>query len=194
MGFPEICMQRATRKRSPPGSWTWTRCFRSSTCVLSLQLRPLLTSCFQKTLTINTDPAVPGVTHDATNTHTVVSGVQNNVVNPAVVSDSHCNALKSSEDTCGQNRVVYTIHTTSGSSAPGDSPPPLPSTRGTVSDIRQDIRTFISEVRRDITTTQNMVSDIQRTTAKGQEGSGGTNLSVSETHTLSIVKCPLTVA
>jgi len=74
----------------------------------------LLTSCFQKTLAINTDPAVPAVSHDATNTHTVVSGAQKNVANtPAVAFDSYRNALKSFEDTCGQNRAVSTIRTLS---------------------------------------------------------------------------------
>ena len=63
-------------------------------------------------LAIDTDPAVPGVSHDVTNTYTVVSSVQNNVVNtPALASDSHRNALKRSKNTCGQNRVVSTIRT-----------------------------------------------------------------------------------
>jgi len=38
-----------------------------------------------------------------------------------------------------------------------------------------------------------MVSDMHRTTAKGQEGSGGINSSVSGTRTLSTAERPLTV-
>jgi len=41
---------------------------------------------------------------DDVNPPAIVSGVQNNVVNaPAIVSDSHRNALKSPENTRGQN-------------------------------------------------------------------------------------------
>jgi len=72
----------------------------------------LLTSCLQKTLAIDTDPAVLAASHDVTNTYTIVSGVQNNVVNiPALFSDNHRSALKSAEDMRGQSRVVSTIRT-----------------------------------------------------------------------------------
>ena len=57
---------------------------------------------------------------------------------------------------------------------------------GTISDIRHDVRAIVSDVRRDITTTHAaMVSDIHCAMAKGQEGSGGVNLLVSEIRTLS---------
>jgi len=60
----------------------------------------------------NRDAAVSGISHDVTNTHTVVSGVQNGVVNTlTVVFDSRRNALKSPEDTRGQNQVVSAIRT-----------------------------------------------------------------------------------
>jgi len=66
----------------------------------------------QKALPINPDPGTSIVSHDVTDTHTVVSGVQNDVVkNLAIVSDSGRNALKSPEDTRGQNRLVSTIRT-----------------------------------------------------------------------------------
>ena len=64
----------------------------------------------QEALPVNTDPGASAVSHDVTNTHIVVSGVQNDVVkNLAVVSDSGRNALKSPEDTRGQNRLVSTV-------------------------------------------------------------------------------------
>jgi len=54
---------------------------------------------------------------------------------------------------------------------------------------------MVSEVRRDITTTHAaMVSDIHCAMAKGQEGSGGMNLLVSEIRTLSTTEYPLMVA
>jgi len=65
------------------------------------------------------------------------------------------------------------------------------STHGTVSDIRRDIRAIVSEVGRDITTAHiAMVSDMHRTMAKVQEGSGGggTNPLVNETRTPSIIE------
>ena len=62
---------------------------------------------------------------------------------------------------------------------------------GTVSDIRQDVRAVVSEVQRDVVSTHTMVSNIHRTMAKGQEGSG---LLVSESHVLSITAWQLTVA
>ena len=63
-------------------------------------------------LAIDTDPAVPGVSHDVTNTYTVVSSVQNNVVNTLpIVSDSHRNMLKTPGDTRGQNRAVSSVRT-----------------------------------------------------------------------------------
>ena len=99
-----------------------------------------------------------------------------------------------------------------GCSAPGESPPPVSrSTRGTVSDVCRDVmktQTIVSEVHHDVMKTHTivsgvyhnvaethaMVSNIHRTIAKGQERSDGKDLSVSDTHTLSITGCPLTVA
>ena len=52
----------------------------------------------------------------------------------------------------------------------------------------------VSELGQDVKITRAMVSDIHRNMAKGQEGSGGMNLLVSETRTLSITERPLTVA
>jgi len=62
-----------------------------------------------------------------------------------------------------------------------------------MSDIRRNVHA-IPEVQRDVTGIYTMVSDIHRTMANGQEGSGGMNLSVSEIRTVSTAKCPLTVA
>jgi len=54
---------------------------------------------------INTDPVV-----SAANTHKTIPGAQNDVVKtPAIVSDSHRNALKGPEGMHGQNRMVSTI-------------------------------------------------------------------------------------
>ena len=61
---------------------------------------------------IDTEPTVSAVRHDTTKTHTVVPGIQNDVVNtPAIVSDSRRSASKRPEDTGGQNRMVSTIRT-----------------------------------------------------------------------------------
>jgi hypothetical protein len=61
---------------------------------------------------MSTDAAGSGVRRDATNTHTIVSGVQTEVVNTlAAASDSHRSASKSPEDMRGQNRMVGTIRT-----------------------------------------------------------------------------------
>ena len=54
-----------------------------------------------------------------------------------------------------------------------------------MSDIRHDLHAIVSEVRRDITSTHTIISDMSRTSAKGQESGGGMNLLVSETRTLS---------
>jgi len=54
------------------------------------------------------------------------------------------------------------------------------STHGTVSDIRWDVRAIVSEVQRDVSNT-----NIHRTMAKGQDGSGRIDLSVSGARTLS---------
>ena len=71
----------------------------------------LLNSPPQKALATKTVPVVPAVTHDVTKAHTVVSGVQNDVVNtPAIVSDSHRSASKRPEDTRGRDRMVSTVH------------------------------------------------------------------------------------
>ena len=60
----------------------------------------------------NRDAAVSGVSHDVADTHTIVSDVQDDVVNiPAVVSDSHRAAVKNPKDTHGQNQFVSTIRT-----------------------------------------------------------------------------------
>jgi hypothetical protein len=68
----------------------------------------------RKVLATSADAADSSVRHASTNTHTIISGVQSDVVNaPAVVSDSHRNRnlLKSPEDTCSQNRMVSAIRT-----------------------------------------------------------------------------------
>ena len=55
-------------------------------------------------------------------------------------------------------------------------------------------RTIVSEVQRDVTSTQalvaemhTMVSDIHRAMIKGQEGNGGKDLLVSDTRTVSTI-------
>ena len=56
-------------------------------------------------------------------------------------------------------------------------------------DIRRDVaktRVIVSELEHSVTSTHIMVSDIHRTMAKHQEGSGGENLSVSDTRTVPI--------
>ena len=71
----------------------------------------LLNSPSQKALATKTVPVVPAVTHDVTKAHTVVSGVQNDVVNtPAIVSDSHRSASKRPEGTRGRDRMVSTVY------------------------------------------------------------------------------------
>ena len=67
---------------------------------------------------------------------------------------------------------------------------------GTPSDVRHDMmrtHTIVSEVHHDVANTRAMVSDIHRTIVKGQEGGDGGNASVSDTHTLPITGCSLTV-
>jgi len=65
----------------------------------------------QEALLVETDPAAPAVRHDATDSHIVVSGTENDIMNiPAVVSDSNGSASKRPEDTHGQSRMpVSTI-------------------------------------------------------------------------------------
>jgi hypothetical protein len=64
----------------------------------------------QKALATTKDAAVFAVRHDVTNTRTIVSCAQNDVVDtPAIVSDNHRNTLKSPEDTRGQNWIVSII-------------------------------------------------------------------------------------
>ena len=71
----------------------------------------LLTSPSQKALAIKTDPAVPVVSHGVTNTHTIISGVQNSVVNAlAIVSDNCRSGSKRPDDTRGQDLMVSTVH------------------------------------------------------------------------------------
>ena len=69
-----------------------------------------LNSPSQKALATKTVQVVPAVTHDVTKAHTVVSGVQNDVVNTsAIVSDNCRSGSKRPEDTRGQDRMVSTI-------------------------------------------------------------------------------------
>ena len=51
-----------------------------------------------------------------------------------------------------------------------------------------DTHAIVSELGQNVTSTRTMVSDIHRTMVKGQEGSDGKNLRVSETRTLSITE------
>ena len=61
---------------------------------------------------MNTSATVSAVRHGVADIHTIVSGVQNDVVNiRAVVSDSHRNALRRSGDNRSENRMVSTIRT-----------------------------------------------------------------------------------
>jgi len=55
-------------------------------------------------------------------------------------------------------------------------------------------RTIVSDVQRNVTSAHVMVSDIHRTVVQGQGGSGGGNLLVGKTRTLSTIETPLTVA
>jgi hypothetical protein len=72
----------------------------------------LLTFRSKKALVISADADGSGVRHEVTNTHTIDSGVQSDVVDTlAIVSDSHRNALKSPEDTRGQNQMASIIRT-----------------------------------------------------------------------------------
>ena len=55
---------------------------------------------------------------------------------------------------------------------------------GTIPDIRRDVmraHAIVSELERNVTSAHSMVSDIHRTIVKGQEGSGGKNVLVSDT-------------
>ena len=69
------------------------------------------------------------------------------------------------------------------------------STRGTVSDIHDMMRTqtIVFKVHHNVADTRAMVSDIHRTIVKGQEGSDGISLLVSDIHTLSVTGCSLSV-
>jgi len=59
---------------------------------------------------MKTDPVAPAVRHDATTSHVITSGGQNDIVNtPAIVSDSYRKASKRPEDTHGKSRAVSTI-------------------------------------------------------------------------------------
>ena len=70
----------------------------------------------------------------------------------------------------------------------GESLLPMPrSTHGTVSDIRHEVRAVVSEFERNVTST------VHRTIVQGQEGSGGKHPSVSNSRTLAVTECPLTV-
>ena len=72
----------------------------------------MLSPHFQETLAIKTDPVALAISHDVTNTHTVVSSVQNDALNTlAVVSDSGRNGSKRPEDKHDQIRAVSTIRT-----------------------------------------------------------------------------------
>jgi hypothetical protein len=55
-------------------------------------------------------------------------------------------------------------------------------------------RVIVSELENNVTTARAMVSDIHRTIVKGQGGSGGKNLLVSDTCTLAVTERPLTVS
>ena len=46
-------------------------------------------------------------------------------------------------------------------------------------------RAIVSELEHNVTSAHTMVSEIHRTVVKGQEGSGGKNLPVSDTRTVS---------
>ena len=70
-------------------------------------------------------------------------------------------------------------------------------THVTVSEIHHEVvntRAIVSEIEHNVTSAQMLVSDIHRTIVKVQEGSGGSNLLVSDAHTLDVTECPLTVA
>ena len=72
----------------------------------------MLTSRSKKALIIDSDPTVSTVRHDTMNTHTIFTGIQNDVVNTSVVvSHSRRSALKGLEGTRGQNWMVSTIRT-----------------------------------------------------------------------------------
>ena len=60
---------------------------------------------------MNTNPTASTVRHDVADTSTIVPGVRNDVNTRPIVSDSHRNALRRSEDTRGQNRMVSVIRT-----------------------------------------------------------------------------------
>ena len=53
---------------------------------------------------------------------------------------------------------------------------------------------LVINIHVDVSNTRTMVSDIHRTVVKGQEGSGGKNVLVSDIRTLAITEWPLTVA
>jgi len=77
------------------------------------------------------------------------------------------------------------------SSAPGESPPPLPgNTHGNASHIRRDA---VSEVHRGVVKTQNMVSDIYHM-MQSQQWAGGRPQLVGATRVLSVTEYTLTVA
>ena len=86
-----------------------------------------------------------------------------------------------------------------GSSAPGELPPPLQrNTRGAASDIRRDIisevQTVVSGIRHDVVSeVRTAVSDIHHT-LKGQEGADGRHQSVSIAHTPSVTEYTFAIA
>ena len=74
--------------------------------------RPLLTPCSKKALAIDTDAAVPAISHDIMNTHITVPRTQNDVVNTIpIVPDGHNNASKIPEDARGLGQLVSIIRT-----------------------------------------------------------------------------------
>jgi len=196
---PGISTRRKIKRRSPLGGWASMKFFRSLTYVLSRRRGPLLTFSLQNELTTSSDAAIPAVRHDVANTHTLASGVQNDVADtPVIVSDSYRNTPTSPENVCSKNRMVSTVcilppspnnhltppRLTPGQrsrlkmrpvsnvciQAPGDSPPSLPrSTYGMVSDIRNDVMK-----------SRAILSDIRRAIMQNQEEGGSKHLSVSD--------------
>ena len=73
-------MRRATKKRSPPGSWNWRGSIKSLMCVLLLEWRKPLTFRFQKELVTNGSVTVSTVRHDIVNTDAIVSDIRRNML------------------------------------------------------------------------------------------------------------------
>lgn len=104
--YPEGSARRKSKRPLPPGSWTSTRCFRSSMCVPSLGWRMLLTRRSQKELVTRTSVAVPVVRHDTMGTRTTVSGVQGSAPNARTdVSSVDRNTTQIPQDTRSKGRV-----------------------------------------------------------------------------------------